>query len=180
MTPKTDLKPLLAAHYAALAGATMACPKLWNNPETNEWHEADGFYWTGQKEHPPHCICQGTDEVAAFEGFRQPCLCRESKNCVSCGWVLDNYVHSISCRLCNGLGWQVRAVGSFDALAAALAGLTRGQALAVYAHVVGTMELDVQNLEDLKDPMPDADALSLRALELVCRIKEIEVADATD
>ncbi|KKN67752.1 hypothetical protein LCGC14_0457850 [marine sediment metagenome] len=155
MTTQTDLKPLLAAHYAALAGATMACPEQ-------------------SKEHPTYwreCPCRGSGEVAAFEGFRQ--VCKECKG--EGGWGSGQFHSDGSsademCTDCNGLGWHVCAVGSFDAMAAAESGLTTEEFCKIES-----MRFGWAAQFGWRDPMPDADAILLKALELVCRIKELEV-----
>ena len=150
MTTETDIEQRLATLYATLAEATEVCPDC-------SYHGRGTFG-------APCDTCKGIGRVARFNGFRQACAC------VSRGQAQHR------CGLCNGTGWQVRAVGSFDAMTAALAGLSRYEAKVALTNVG-----DWAYWEELSalpdDPMPSAPEILLAGLELVIAVAEREVPD---
>lgn len=167
MTTETDVKQRLAALRATLVGATMACPM---RVQQRVEHGA----WTDHR-HPPFCDCQGTGEAAAFEGFRQACaVCGglghiESVPVVDARFTVD--IRFEQCPDCSGLGWQARAGGMEDALA--------GLDHYAFAHTMLRL-LYWRHNENDKKRKPDRDAILAEALKLVCKIKGLVVADATD
>jgi hypothetical protein len=165
MTLTTDPATRIAEFRRTLARATKACPEL---PPHGQ---VDGV---GLKfRHWSKCIggCKGTGEVAAFEGFRQVCECMTARPPIATCWRCAWEKHADNCENCNGLCWQVRAGGMADALA----GVTRREAAEVYRQLDPMCEVTAEG-PYANDPMPDPDTILAQALELVCEIKELEVA----
>lgn len=102
-----------------------------------------------------------SDRVARFPGFRQTC-----QHCYVEGhpWLNDEVGVPVPCHICKGLGWQVRAGSLEDALA----GLSVDEACEVTYRITNwTWELDTRL------PMPPADEILAKALELVIETAEL-------